>query len=287
MKIHQITPKSPDFPTILKTISGVPKQLFYLGAAPAEILATASVAIVGSRKVSSYGQRATEELARDLAERGIVIISGLALGVDTIAHRSAVTAGGRTIAVLPSGLDQIYPSSNRQLAQKIIDTGGCLISEYPEGTEPFQSNFVARNRIVSGLAQALIITEAAENSGSLHTAKFALDQGREVGAVPGSIYSQTSVGCNKLIKTGAMPITSVNDVLNAIGLADKPKVKSEIIASNKEEYVVMTLINTGVSDGEQLLKASGLETAVFNQTLTMLEIGGKIKSAGNGQWFLS
>ena len=191
MKIRKIFPKDQAYPGVLKTIASVPKQLYYLGAEPAKLLILPAVAIVGSRKVSSYRQRVIEELAGALAKRGIVVISGLPMGVDTIAHRAAIAAGGKTIAILPCGLDTIYPSSSRQLAKQILATSGTILTEYPEQTVPFESNFVARNRIVSGLAKTLLITEAAEKSGSLHTAKFALDQGREVCAVPGSIYSQT------------------------------------------------------------------------------------------------
>jgi DNA processing protein len=286
MKIYQITPKQQGYPATLKTISSVPKQLYCIGEEPAKLLTLPAVAVVGSRKVSSYGLRVTEELAAGLAAHGIVIISGLALGVDTVAHRAAVETGGKTIAVLPSGLDRIYPATNRSLAKRIIDTGGCIISEYPAETEPFQSNFVARNRIVAGLSQALIITEAAEKSGSLHTAKFALEQGREVGAVPGSIYNLTSVGSNNLIKSGATPVTSVKDILELIGLADKPEIKREIIAASQEEHILMTLINDGVMDAEALLRESHLTPTIFNQTLTMLEITGKVKASG-GQWYLT
>lgn len=287
MKIIKITNKSVDFPAVLQSIPSVPKQLFYMGTSPAKLLENKAVAIVGSRKLTAYGQRVTEELASGLAERGVIIISGLALGVDAVAHQASLSVGGKVIAVLPSGLNQVQPATNRPLAKRILDTGGCLITEYPVGAEPFVTNFVARNRIVSGLAQAVIITEAAEKSGSLHTAKFALDQGREVGAVPGSIYSTVSTGSNNLIKSGATPITRVEDILRLIGLTDKPKVKKDIIASSNEEFIVMTLINKGVMDGEQLLQESGLQTAIFNQTLSMLEINGRIKAAGNGHWYLT
>ena len=287
MTIRKLTPQNDGYPAILAMIASPPKQLFVLGTTPTDLLELPAVAIVGSRKVSSYGQRVTEELADALARRDITIVSGLALGVDAIAHRSAIGAGGAAIAVLPSGLDEIYPASNRNLAKQILQTGGCLLSEYPEHTESFQSNFVARNRIVSGLAKVLLITEAAENSGSLHTAKFALDQGREVAAVPGSIYNQTSKGTNNLIKAGATPVTDVEDILRLLGLTDKPLVKTEIIAATKEEYIIMDLINRGVIDGQELLGQSKLDTAIYNQALTMLEISGKIKAAGNDQWYLT
>lgn len=285
MKIQVLSPGQKGYPESLTNISSVPKQLFYIGQVPSDIFKLPAVAIVGSRKVSSYGLRITEELAGGLAAHGIVIVSGLALGVDAIAHRTAIEAGGLTVAVLPCGLDQIYPAANRQLSLQIIERRGCIISEYSEQTEPYQSNFVARNRIVAGLSKVIVITEAAEKSGSLHTAKFALEQGKDVGAVPGSIYNPTSAGTNNLIKSGATPITSVSDVLQMLGLTNKPKIRPEIIAANEEEHIIMTLINEGVNDSEALMIDSGLEAAIFNQTLTMLEIKGKIK-VSSGQWYL-
>ncbi len=287
MKIQQITPNNTAYPAILKTIASPPRTIYCLGVPLNELLKAPVVAIVGSRKVSPYGKSVTEQLATDLASRGVVIVSGLALGVDGIAQKAAIEAGGKVIAVLPNGLDQIYPASNRELAKQILNTGGAIITEYPAGSEPFKSNFVARNRIVSGLAQALLITEAAEKSGSLHTANFALEQNREVCVVPGNINSPYSAGTNNLIKSGATVVTDVNDVLAAIGLDSRPVKKREIIASNENEYILMHLINDGVFEADELLINSELETDVFNQTLTMLEITGKIKPAGAGRWHLT
>ncbi len=286
MKIVTLTPKDQGYPNILRSIASPPKQLFCLGGQLAELLKEPAVAIVGSRKVSAYGQRVTQELADVLTKHSVVIVSGLAIGVDSLAHQAAVAAGGKTIAVLPCGLDMIYPAANRQLAQKILAGGGALITEYEEGSEPFKSNFVARNRIVAGLSQALVITEAGEKSGSLHTASFALEQGREVCAVPGPIYSPTSIGTNNLIKQGAIPITSATEILKIIGLADRPAKKREIIAGNPEEYVIMRLMNDGIVEADELLTQSNLPADVFNQTLTMLEITGKVKPAG-GRWYLT
>ncbi len=284
MKILKLSPYQQGYPQQLVNISSPPKQLYYLGKPPQEVLKSPAVAIVGSRKVTPYGQRITEELARGLASNGVVIISGLALGADAIAHRACLQAGGKTIAVLPSGLDKIYPASNRQLARQIIESGGCLISEYDVKTSPQRQNFIARNRLVSGLSQALIITEAAEKSGSLHTAKFALEQGRDVGAVPGDIYSPTSVGSNNLIKTGAASITGLADALQLIGMKEiEPDY--EVLADSPEEYTLLKLMRQGITESQDLLKQSGLEAATFNQTLTMLEITGKAKVT-SGQWYL-
>ncbi|MGH7250125.1 MAG: DNA-processing protein DprA, partial [Minisyncoccia bacterium] len=274
-----------DYPDILRSIPAAPKQLYCIGTPLNELLKNPTVAIVGSRKITSYGQRVTADIASSLANRGIVIVSGLALGVDAAAHQAAILAGGKCIAVLPCGLDQIYPATNRNLARKLLETGGAIITEYPEHTEAFKSNFVARNRIVSGLARALVITEAVEKSGSLHTAGFALEQGREVCAVPGNIYSPSSAGTNNLIKKGATPVIDAIDVLRTIGLADKPKKKQRIMAANQEEFIIMTLINEGVFETDELLAKSELPPDIFNQTLTMLEIGGRIQ-ATSGKWYL-
>jgi DNA processing protein len=216
-----------------------------------------------------------------------VIVSGLALGVDSVAHRATVAAGGHCIAVLPGPLDNIMPSSHWQLAQSILDQGGALVSEYPDGTEVFKTNFVARNRLVAGLADAVLITEAVEKSGSLHTARFALEQGKDVLAVPGNITSNTSIGTNNLIKAGAAPITSYVDVLHALGLVEGLKARKHTPKGrNTQEQAVIELMAKGISDGQQLLRQSGLDAAGFAQTLTMLEISGKIHSLGANQWTL-
>jgi len=273
-------------PEFVQNIHSAPKLLYVVGDLE-NLLQKPRVAVVGSRKVSPYGRSITTSLSGELARQGVVIVSGLALGVDALAHQAALDAGGLTIAVLPCGLDKIYPAANRQLATKIVAQGGALVSEYPPETIAFKQYFIARNRLVSGLADGLLITEAAEKSGSLHTARFALEQGREVMAVPGSILSETSVGTNNLIKAGAAPITSAEDVLQILGLksrleADKPLPKG----SNDYEQRLIDLIVQGTYDGNDLLVASEFDTAIFNQTLTMLEITGKIRAVGANQWTL-
>ena len=285
MEINKLLSKS--IPQKLQVISGPPK-LLYSSANEAQLqllLQRKCVAIVGSRKVSAYGRQVTAELAGKLAEQGIVIVSGLALGVDAIAHEAALEANGLTIAVLPGPLEQIYPRSHQQLAQRIVEQGGALLSEYPEGTEAFRGNFIARNRLVAGLSDALLITEAALKSGSLHTANFALDQGKAVLAVPGNITSPTSAGTNNLIRAGATPITSVEDILQVLGIYEHAKA-SEVYGRNPEEQAIIDLLLAGTSDGEELQRASQLDIGQFNQTLTMLEISGKIRSLGANQWAL-
>jgi len=284
MKINKLT--LDQIPERLQQIASPPKTLYWTGTALTDLLAYKCVAIVGSRKVTAYGRQVTAQLAGQLAEQGIVIISGLALGVDAIAHQAALDAGGKTIAVLPGPLDIIYPRSHQQLAEHILEQGGALVSEYPAGTEPFRSNFVARNRLVAGLSDALLITEAAEKSGSLHTARFALEQGKDVLAVPGNITSAASTGTNNLLKAGAAPVTSCQDVLNILGLHEHSGNARATIGRDHQEQTVIDLLLQGLSDGDELQQVSKLDIATFNQTLTMLEISGKIRALGANQWAL-
>lgn len=287
MKINTLTLEQSGFPNILRDIAVPPQRLFVAGEALESFMTRPRVAIVGSRKVSPYGREVTTRLARELAERGIVIISGLALGVDALAHQAALEVGGATIAVLPSPIEQVYPASHRQLARRILDNGGTLVSEYSAGSDiAWKANFIARNRLIAGLADATLITEAAEKSGSLHTARFALEQGRDVLAVPGSIFSETSIGTNNLIKAGAVPVTNYLDVLHALKLDEAIPHATMRQGSNPEEQLLLDLLAQDIRDGEALLAASGLDITAFNQTLTMLEITGKIRSLGTNQWSL-
>lgn len=271
-----------DLPEKLTTIDEPPKQLFYRGEDPNKHLINPSVAIVGSRKPTPYGREVTTMLARELATKGVIIVSGLALGVDSIAHQACVDVGGTTIAVLPCGPEMIYPSTHRALALKILRTGGSLVTEYPEGTPALKVNFIARNRLVSGMADVVIVTEAAEKSGTLHTANFALAQGKTVMAVPGPITSPLSKGTNSLIKAGAIPITDVSDIIFKLGISEAKN--QQINASNQEEYIILSLLKDGIRDGHELLNLSTLEPQVFNQTITMLEINGQIVALGSNQW---
>lgn len=281
MKVNKLTLNT--IPERLRHIDTPPTELFSLGADLEDVLSRPVVAIVGSRKVSAYGKDVTTKLARKLAEQGIVIISGLALGVDGLAHRAALDAGGLTIAVLPSPVERIYPSTHRQLAADILSRGGALVSEYPAGTETLRHHFIARNRLVSGLADVLLITEAAEKSGTLHTARFALEQGRDVLAVPGNITSATSVGCNNLLKAGAHPVTSYEDVLHLLGL-EAQITQPQLFGDNEHEQLLLDLLASGIQDGDELQLTSKLDITLFNQTLTMLEITGKIRSLGANIW---
>jgi DNA processing protein len=258
--------------------------LYVCGASLADLLERPRVAIVGSRKVSSYGKAVTTQLARELAELGVVVVSGLAIGIDGLAHGAAVEAGGQSIAVLPAGCDRIYPAGHANLAERIIEHGGALVSEYSSGSIPYKQNFIARNRIVAGLSDAVLITEAAEKSGSLHTARFALEQGVDVLCVPGNITSATSRGTNTLIKAGAAPATDVDDVLHVLGLERRATITNKVRGSNAHEQLVLDVLQEGITDGAELLSHSKLDIAQYNQVMTMLEIRGKIRPLGNNQW---
>jgi DNA processing protein len=284
VKINKLTFGDSHYPEVLTTIASPPRQLYTLGTPLEQLLERPRVAIVGSRGVSTYGRQVTARLAGELAQEGVVIVSGLALGVDAIAHQAALEAGGTTMAVLPGGLDQVYPASNRGLARAMLEQGGALVSEYTAGTESFKQNFIARNRLVSGLSNAILITEAAEKSGSLHTARFALEQGRDVLAVPGNITSPTSVGTNNLIRSGAVPITSVDDILYVLGAQKLPAEPVKLVGASPEEQALLDILYEGITDGHELLARSELQVELFNQTLTMLEITGKVKPLGNNQW---
>lgn len=216
MKIEEISIESNEYPEQLRNIYDAPLKLYVLGNKV--LLKQKGIAIVGSRKATEYGKKVALQLSKKLSENGINIISGLALGIDTCAHLGTLQQNniGKTIAVLGSGLDEIYPKQNIKLAKNIIENGGCIITEYPLGTKPEKLNFPQRNRIISGLSKGVVVVEASEKSGSLITSEFALEQGREVFAVPGNILNFTSVGTNNLIKQGAKLVTNYMDILEEI-----------------------------------------------------------------------
>jgi len=196
-----------------KALKGIGKKLYYKGGWNEDLFKNC-LAVVGSRHLTSYGRRATEKIVTECAAAGITIISGFMYGGDEAAHSAAVRAGGRTIAVMPCGIDQIFPPNQKELYQKILDTRGLIVSEYPEGFKPINYSFVQRDRIVAGLAKAVLVTEAAEGSGSLITAGYAKKYGRKVFALPGQITSEVSKGTIKLIKEGAEPVLEANDILS-------------------------------------------------------------------------
>ena len=211
MQIEKIKINELGYPFLLSQIHNPPKELYVLGNK--EILREKSIAIVGCRNCTSYGVKVTRELAYNLSRRNIITVSGLAKGIDTYCHIGTILVKGRTIAVVAHGLDMIYPAVNRNLDKKIIECGGAIVSEYDVGTKPLKEHFPTRNRIISGLAEKIVIVEAGEKSGALITADFALEQGRDVYAIPGNIFSEKSIGTNKLIKQGANLLSSYEELL--------------------------------------------------------------------------
>lgn len=271
------------YAAIFNGVQPAVSELFCMSDNLDDLLSRPRVAIVGSRKVTPYGKQITTQFAGELARQGVVVVSGLAYGVDAIAHRAALDAGGLTIAILPGSVETPYPAVHRSLAEQIVQGGGALLSEYPAGTTTYKTNFIARNRIVAGISDALLITEAVENSGTMHTARFALEQGKEVLAVPGNITSPTSAGTNNLIKSGAAAVTGPQDVLHVLGI--KPAVAAAKVKGNDRfEQCLLDLLSDSVSDGNELLTRSKLPADQFSRTLTMLEITGKVRAAGNNHW---
>lgn len=286
MNVNSLKRNQAAFPQSLSVIDGPPDHIYWSGAAPVNWLSLPKVAIVGSRKATYYGRTITTKLGRELAEAGVVIISGLAYGIDVAAHQAALSVGSITVAVLPAGLDNIYPAAHQHIAEQIL-IRGTLITEYSDGVIGFKSNFIARNRLVSGLCDILLITEAAVNSGSLHTARFALEQGKTVMAVPGNINSPASEGCNNLIKSGAIPVTSVDDIFFALKLNPAKNKAKRAFTGDKQEQLVFEFIKDGISAQEDLVQATKLDGQTVASTLTMLEISGYIRPAGNGHWLTS
>lgn len=288
MEINTLAPDEHKFLQRLADIADPPKRLCFMGNLPAGDAPV--VAIVGSRKPSSYGREVTERLATDLARAGCVIVSGLALGVDCIAQAAALEAGGTVIGVVTNELPDISPRSNQRLAENIIKKGGAIMSEWQRGDGKIVSkwSFLERNRLVSGLSDAVVITEAAARSGTLNTAAHALSQGRELFVVPGNITSPLSEGCNSLLKQGAHPVTSARDILEIIAPASlKPSKNQQIslpVGATPAEAIVIKLISSGMRDGDQLQQQSGLSASEFATTLTMLEINGIIKPLGANRW---
>lgn len=284
MKINKITPVKHEYFSVLDTIPKPPKNMFFIGSIPVNRIPT--VAIVGTRKPTPYGKEVTYMLAHALAKRGIIIVSGLALGIDAIAHKAALEAGGTTLAILANSVDRIYPRSHQGLADQIIASGGAILSEYEPPTEPRNYLFLARNRIISGLSDAVIITESALRSGTLSTATRALEQGKEVFVVPGNITSPLSAGCNALLKQGAHPVTCAEDVLDIVA----PHLLTEQIitplGSTPLEAAIVQHLKSGVRDGDELQRTLAITAAEFNHTLTMMELDGVVRPLGGNQWTL-
>lgn len=288
-KLRLLTIGNEKYPRLLKEIYSPPPVLYYQGEISAED--EFPIAVVGTRKFTPYGKQVTEQIVTELARNGIAIVSGLALGIDALAHEAALNVRGRTIAVLGSGLDRenIYPVHNRYLAQKIANSGGLVLSEYPIGTLPLKQNFPARNRIVSGLSLGALVIEAPEDSGALITARHALEQNREVFAVPGNINSKTAAGPNQLIKLGAKPVTSAADILETLDLTQATDfiANQKIIPESPEEEKILARLSTEPIHIDELARSSGLPIQNLTSCLTIMEMKGKIKNLGSMMYVLS
>ena len=334
-KINQISPLEHNFTEVLDAIALTPKTLYFCGKLPENVSKNGkqgrpkTVAIVGSRHNTKYGEEVAYRLAYELGKAGVVVVSGLAYGIDTIAHRGCLDAGGVTVAVLGTRIGEIYPRAHESIAREIVKTGA-IISEYttrdvlnaplapaeagfdgadwisyeaensdnPPAHQPFirrkidqHYSFLYRNRLISGLSDIVVVVEAAERSGSLNTATHALEQGKTVFAVPGNITNPYSQGCNKLIKQGAIPYTEPRDILEPLfpdTYAKKRKAQKQknLIGDNDVETLILTALASGLRSGEDIMTTTKLPPEVFNQSATLLEIKGRIRSLGSNHWSL-
>jgi DNA processing protein len=285
-KVRVLTWNMAEFPAKLKEIYDVPPVLYIKGELlPEDELA---VAVVGTRRVTRYGQQVTEQLAKNLAQSKITVVSGLAWGVDSIAHQAALEAGGRTIAVLGCGLDMVYPSRNAKLAHQIVEEQGALVSDYPLGTKPKAENFPPRNRIISGLSLGVLVIEAGERSGALITARLALEQNRDVFAVPGSILSPMSRGTNRLIQDGAKLVQDVQDILQELNLAAIPLQLEmrETIPSNETESQILKCLSQEQIHIDEICRTTQIPITVVSSTLAMMELKGMVQQTGGMNYVL-
>jgi DNA processing protein len=277
--IKILTWQDESYPQRLKEIDQPPPVLYIRGEyLPDDLYA---VAIVGTRRVTPYGRQITEELSAFLAANNITVISGLARGVDAIAHQTTLKAGGRSIGVLGSGVDKIYPPEHRALAEQMIERGA-IISDYVPGTPPDASNFPPRNRIISGLSLAVVVIEAGETSGALITAEFAAEQGREIFAVPGSILAPQSKGTNKLIQNGALPLLSVNDLMQALDLtrAGEHKAARKIIPADETEARLMNVLGNEPLHVDEIRNQAELPIEKVSAALALMELKGMVRQVG-------
>ena len=321
-KINHFSPLDYSFTEVLESIALKPKTLYFYGKIPKNMSKTCrgnswerpkTVAIVGSRHNTRYGEEIAYKLAYELARHHVVVVSGLAYGIDSIAHRGCLAAGGTTVAILGNPIDKIHPTSHTSLAHQIIEHCGAIISEYPPQTEnhqntplapgeylnrhnqrrvDYKTSFLYRNRLIAGLSDAVVVVEAAEQSGSLNTATHALEQGKEVFAVPGNITSPYSQGCNKLIRQGALPYTCPDDILNLLFPSEYIKnhrklQKQQLIGDTDVETLILQALAQGLRSGEEIMLSTKLPPEVFNQATTMLEIKSRIYSLGMNNWALS
>ncbi len=311
MDFYQITPVESGFTWRLSYLKKPPKMLYFYGKMPEnakngvksgrfpkEPIGRAKVvAIVGARKMTAYGESIAFKIARELAELGVIVVSGMAIGIDTAAHRGALAGGGKTVAFLGTGIDKIYPQENYDLFEEIIRTGGAVISEYGPGAAiggRMKTTFLERNRLISGVADAVIVVEADVRSGSLNTAVHALEQGVPLFAVPGDLGRQMSQGCNNLFSKGAAAYTCVEDVLNVLfpgGVKHRAKAKCEF-SGTEDEKIVVSAVSKGLYQGEEIIKfcckkEADFDITRFNIAVTSLELKGVLKREYGNKWILA
>lgn len=291
-KLHKydvgyITMYDKKYPKILAELPDCPAILYIKGDVSA--LNKVGLAVVGSRKYTLYGKKVAYDLAKKCAEAGLVIVSGLALGIDAWAHQGALDAGGLTVGVLGCGLDNIYPISNFQLGKSILENGGAIISEFPIGTPPMKQNFPARNRIIAGLSQGTLVIEAQESSGALITAYQALDYNRDVFAVPGNIDSENSIGTNRLIQQGAKLISKADDILTEFNIEWKKSTAraKESLPETPEEKKLIEVLHTGEKYVDEMVAESGYNVVIINSLLTVMEMKGLVQNLGGGRYKLN
>jgi DNA processing protein len=282
-----LTWNSPDYPTYLREIPSPPPLLYVQGALQASD--QFAVAVVGTRRLTTYGRQVTRDLVIGLVQSGVTVVSGLARGIDAIAHKTALEFNGRTIAVLGSGLDCVYPAENRALAEQIAAGHGAVLSEYALGVQPDAKNFPPRNRVISGLSLGVVVVEAGEQSGALITTKFAVEQDREVFAVPGNINSPVSKGPNRLIQQGAKLVLSVEDILEELNLqmvAEQTAVQLAL-PGTAEEIALYQQLSAQPVHIDELGRTTGLPSSVISSTLTLMELKGMVQQVGGMNYVLS
>ena len=286
MKINKVFPDKHTYLQPVCEIAKPPRHLYVAGALPEQRIPT--IAIIGTRKPTSYGREVTATLSQNLAKKGIIVVSGLALGTDGIAQLAAVESGGVSIGILGNPLPDIRPATNRHIAEKILKSGGAIISEYgPDDDYTVGKwSFLERNRLVAGLSDAILITEASTKSGTLNTAARALEQGKEVFVVPGNITSPASAGCNLLLRQGATPVTRAEDIIEVLLPEAASTQVSLPLGGTPLESDIIALLFSGTRDGDEIRSQLGVSAAELNIALTMLEIAGTIRSIGGNQWML-
>jgi DNA processing protein len=274
------------YPPNLRQVYNAPPVLYIRGRL--ETRDEWAVAVVGTRRATVYGKEAARMLASDLTRAGVTVVSGMAHGIDTIAHQAALEAGGRTVAVFGCGVDVIYPARNRHLATEIVQRGA-LVSEYPLGTRPEAGNFPPRNRIISGLSLGTVVVESDRGGGALITAGFAAEQGRDVFAVPGSVFARTSRGTNRLIQQGAKMVCDVNDVLEELNLTmvSQQAAARAVIPDNEDESAVLEHLSAEPKHVDELSRALRLPIARVTSTLALMELKGMVRQVGGMKYVLA